>query len=121
MSVYFVKVHGDWLLLWSSILRQGGARGDLSVHVCNCAMFIFFVLYFTRKSASACLLLDYSCASCMRPYVHGDTLRNTCTHVWEIKSIAMECVLVPHAVCVGGRRIYVLCKRIFSLGPVAKT
>lgn len=47
MTVYFVKVHGDWLLLWSSILREGGARGDPSVHVCNCAMFIFFcvVLY----------------------------------------------------------------------------
>lgn len=79
------------------------------------------MLYFTRKSASACLLLDNLCASRMRPYVHGDTLRSTCTHVWEIKSIAMECVLVPHAVCVGGRRIDMLCKRIFSLGPVAKT
>lgn len=97
--------------------EAGGVLEGIPLCMCEICNVYFFVLYFTRKSESACLLLNYSCASCMRSYVHGDT----CTHVWEIKSIAMECVLVPHAVCVGGRRIYMLCKRIFSLGPVAKT
>lgn len=29
----------------------------------------------------------------------GARYADTCTHVYEIKNIALECVLVPHAVC----------------------
>ena len=55
----------------------------------------------------------FVCIVC--PYIHGNMFLHTCVRDGER---TMECVVALHAVWKG---VYALCKRIFSLRPVAKT
>lgn len=84
------------------------------MQVCDSTVFIFFLNY-TRKSKRACLF-DCSYTSCVWMYM--ETRCWTHAHVYEIECIPWN-VFWFLMLCGGG--VYTLCKRIFSLCPVAKT
>lgn len=86
------------------------------MQVCDSTAFIF-LLNSTRKSKRACLFIWlFICMVWLD--VHGNTLLDTCAHVYEIECIPWN-VFWFLMLCGGG--VYTLCKRIFSLCPVAKT
>lgn len=84
------------------------------MYVCDSTVFIFLA-NFTRKSKSACLFLTV--------HVHRVSV-----YTWKYVLEHMHTFLrlrVYYGMCFGSSccvdGVYVLCKRIFSLCPVAKT